>query len=145
MFPTKLIIDKIVIWNRNGDGLNIARRIDRSKVNWFKICPRNSWNHQFQILKTIFSSQLQRAICLNSPKRTYSQVFLDKFLCGTIHHQEEINPYIIDCGSNTAREVIFVGGAVDGVLSLCEVKVFSSNPPGLYCNMLVARTLLHSL
>jgi hypothetical protein len=57
-------------------------------------------------------------------------VFVDKILCGTINYQEEINPYVIDCGSNTGQEVIVVGGAVDGFLSLCEVKVFSCNPSG---------------
>ena len=56
---------------------------------------------------------------------------MDKFLCGTIQYAEGVNPYTIECGSHTARVVTVVGGSVDGWLTLCEVEVFSSNPPGL--------------
>jgi hypothetical protein len=59
-----------------------------------------------------------------------AQVYVDALLCGTIRYNEGINPYIIECGSHMARLITVVGGAVDGILTLCEVEVFSSNPPG---------------
>jgi hypothetical protein len=70
-------------------------------------------------------------ITTSSINVSFSQVYIDALLCGTILYKEGVNPYTIECGSHMARQITVVGGAVDGYLTLCEVEVFSSNPPGL--------------
>ena len=56
-----------------------------------------------------------------------SQVYLDSLYCGTINYQDGVNPYVLDCGVLKAREITVVG---INVLTMCEVEVFSSDPPG---------------
>ena len=52
-------------------------------------------------------------------------------LCETIQYEWGTNPYHINCGSVTTGSVTIVGGLnKDGVLTLCEVQVYSSNAPG---------------
>ena len=58
------------------------------------------------------------------------QVYIDSLYCGTINYKDGVNPYVLDCGVHKAREVTVVGV---NVLTLCEVEVFSSYPPGLRC------------
>ena len=51
--------------------------------------------------------------------------------CGTIDYNWGTNPYHINCGPLIARNVTIVGGSSkDGILTLCEVEVYSSNGPG---------------
>ena len=54
---------------------------------------------------------------------------MDETFCGAIDYKEGTNPYVIEWGTQRAKEITIVGGEVDGYLTLCEVQVFSSNPP----------------
>jgi hypothetical protein len=74
---------------------------------------------------------LPTIITLDQNILSKSQVYIDELFCGKIQYKEGVNPYTIECGSHLARLITVVGGAVDGYMTLCEVEVFSSNPPGL--------------
>ena len=70
-------------------------------------------------------------VCFGPKKnRQKPQVFVEKYLCGTIKYEEGVNPYIIECGSHKGREITVVGGYADGILTFCEVEVYSATPPG---------------
>ena len=60
------------------------------------------------------------------------QVYLDGVLYGRIRYDKQTNPYVVRTGGVVVRSVkIEVGqDSTSGVLSLCEVEVFSANPPG---------------
>ena len=59
-------------------------------------------------------------------------MYLDKKLCHKITYEENTNPYIVKCGSVMARSVKIKAGvnSSEGILTLCEVQVFSADPPG---------------
>ena len=64
-------------------------------------------------------------------ERPKPQVYVDEYLCGTIKYKEGVNPYVIECGSHKGREITVFGGYVDGILTFCEVEVYSTELPGL--------------
>ena len=60
-----------------------------------------------------------------------TQVHLGEVLCGTIKYKGGTNPYHINCGTVTTPTVTIVGGSNNvGVLTLCEVEVYSRTPIG---------------
>ena len=62
----------------------------------------------------------------------FLQVYLDGELYGRITYNKKTNPYVIEAGGVMVRTIrIEVGeNSTSGVLTLCEVEVFSANPPG---------------
>ena len=59
------------------------------------------------------------------------QVYVDNTLCGTLKYVRGTKPYNIACGSLLARSVTVVAGIENNcIVTLCEVEVFSQQPPG---------------
>jgi hypothetical protein len=57
---------------------------------------------------------------------------LNGSICGRIKYESDMNPYIISCGSVKTRNItILAGDYEDCILTLCEVEVFTSSPPGI--------------
>jgi hypothetical protein len=51
---------------------------------------------------------------------------------GMIKFDKTINPYVVKCGGVKARNVRIQTGvnSTEGILTLCEVEIFSADPPG---------------
>ena len=64
-----------------------------------------------------------------------SQVFIDEMFCGTVHYINVQRFYRIECGRVMATAIKIVSEQNDiSALTLCEVEVFSLDPPGLFPN-----------
>lgn len=57
---------------------------------------------------------------------------MNEIFCGSVKYILGTNFYRIDCGRMVAKEITVIGGHNSvGILTLCEVEVYSLHPPGL--------------
>ncbi|KAL5261440.1 hypothetical protein ACHWQZ_G007220 [Mnemiopsis leidyi] len=55
-----------------------------------------------------------------------TKIYMENDLCATLEYEDGLNPYVVNCGAPLVKEIIIVG---KHILTLCEVEVFSENPP----------------
>ena len=88
------------------------------------------------LIQTFLFSKLQvfiNAISLYTSiqKVSFLKVYVDDTLCGTIKYVSGTSPYNIECGSLSAKHVTVLAGIDNNcIVTLCEVEVFSQQPPG---------------
>ena len=53
-----------------------------------------------------------------------TKIYMENDLCATLEYKEGLNPYVINCGAHSVKEITVVR---NHILTLCEVEVFSSD------------------